>query len=81
MAVFNATVKTYTITWKNYNGNTLEIDLNVPYGSMPTYDGSTPTKYTEVYLRHDFVGWDPSISMVIGDRVYVAKFVTYYNYD
>ena len=33
-ATFSSEEITYTITWKNYNGTILEVDNNVPYGSM-----------------------------------------------
>lgn len=34
----------YTITWKNYDGRVLEIDTDVASGTIPTYDGTTPTR-------------------------------------
>ena len=34
----------YTVTWKNWNGDVLETDRNVQEGTMPSYDGMTPTR-------------------------------------
>ena len=42
-ATFTETVNKYTVTWKDGDGNTLETDENVEYGTMPTYDSTTPT--------------------------------------
>ena len=77
--------KTYKVTWKNHDGTVLEVDENVLEGIMPTYDGDEPTKD-----GHIFVGWNPEVKKVIGDIIYVAKFVpvgtktykvTWKNYD
>ena len=64
----------YTVTWKNYDGATLEVDNNVPYGDMPTYDGATPTRQDEGVYTYDFAGWDNPISPVTSDVVYTAVF-------
>ncbi len=87
-AVFSSSKKSYTITWMNDDAvlktETLE------YGSMPSYDGETPTridpngKYT-----YTFSGWSPEIKSLIGDITYSAQFksnvnqytVTWKNYD
>ncbi|NMA05073.1 MAG: leucine-rich repeat domain-containing protein [Acholeplasmataceae bacterium] len=63
-------IKTYKVTWKNYDDTVLEVDENVPLGTMPSFDGDEPTKdgYT-------FMGWEPEIKKVTGDVTYVAKFV------
>lgn len=34
----------FTVTWKNWDGATLETDENVTYGTKPSYDGDEPTK-------------------------------------
>ena len=62
---------TYTVTWKNYNGEVLKVDENVAHGEMPFYTGATPTKpggYT-------FIGWTPEPSAVIKDIEYTAVFL------
>ena len=43
-ATYTQTVNTYTVTWVNADGKVLETDEAVPYGTMPQYNGSTPTK-------------------------------------
>ena len=37
-------LKSGTVIWENYDGSILEIDENVAYGAIPTYDGEMPVK-------------------------------------
>lgn len=51
-------IPTYTITWKNYDGTTLETDEKVKVGTTPSFDGDTPAREkTEQYI-YFFSGWD-----------------------
>ena len=73
-ALFDEAVNKYTVTWEN--GDTvLETDEDVPYGTIPTYDGETPTKASDdenhAYI---FSGWSPEISAATGDVTYTAQF-------
>ena len=68
-AAYSRTTRTYTVTWKNADGTTLETDTNVPYGTTPTYNGSTPTQDGVEYS-----GWDPAISAVTGNITYTAAY-------
>ena len=63
-----------TVTWKNYDGTILEIDENVPYGSMPSYDGDTPIKESDNIYNYIFSNWSPSISKAVKSATYVAQF-------
>ena len=65
----------YTVTWKNDNGDVLEVDENVKEGSLPVYDGATPTKKGTADVRYVFDGWQPSLSEVKSDVTYTAKYV------
>lgn len=65
---------TYIIIWQNDNGNILEIDRNVKKGSLPTYNGSTPTKNSDATYSYTFAGWDPQISAVYENTSYTATY-------
>ena len=63
-----------TITWKNYDGSILEVDNNVPYETMPSYDGATPIKESDNLYKYYFAGWTPDIEPVTKDATYTATF-------
>lgn len=69
-------IKKYTITWKNYDGTFLEIDSEVPYGTLPSYDGPTPTRESPdaPYTTYTFIGWSPTVQKVTSDCTYIAQF-------
>ena len=82
-------VKTYTVTWVNWNGTVLETDTDVEYNSDPSYDGEKPTRAADAQYSYKFAGWNPAVSPVTGDVTYKAQFeavtnkytVTWVNWD
>ena len=64
----------YDVTWENEDGTVLETDENVPFGELPSYDGSTPEKKETDDCTYTFEAWSPEISEVTGDITYVATF-------
>ena len=68
-AVYESSINEYTVIWKDEDGSVLETDEDVPYGTVPTYDGAEPTK--EDYV---FTGWDPAVAAVTGKAEYTAQY-------
>ncbi len=65
---------TYTITWKDENGTVLETDYEVAQGTMPTYDGATPTKAETAAATYVFNTWSPEVVAANADAVYTATY-------
>ena len=64
----------YTVTWKDYDGTVLEVDNNLNYGDMPSYDGKTPTRPNEGNNIYTFSGWYPAVTSVTGNAIYTAQY-------
>ena len=78
VAYFSSTTNKYTVTWKNSDGTVLETDANVPYGTVPSYDGAAPTKAgDEESPLYRFLGWDKKIEAIKGDTVFTAVYQNY----
>ena len=75
-AQFTEALRTYTITWKNYDGSTIKTDT-VNYGSHPSYSGATPTKPNDGDTAYTFDFWFPEFNqdtVITGDTTYTARF-------
>lgn len=66
----------YNVSFYHENNTTLLQSKNYSYGSMPIYNGTTPTKRDEnnIGYEYTFLGWQPNIESVSGQTRYVAKF-------
>ncbi|MBQ1787389.1 MAG: hypothetical protein II004_00500 [Erysipelotrichaceae bacterium] len=67
-------VSRYTVTWVDEDGTVLEVDEEVEHGSMPSYDGETPSKKADGSYTYSFEGWTPEVSEVTGDITYQASY-------
>jgi hypothetical protein len=72
-AVFDSTVKQYTIKFVDEDGSALQAG-DFDYGSTPAYTGTTPTKAEDDDYTYTFAGWTPAIVSVTGNTTYTATF-------
>lgn len=79
-ARFNSTVQRYTVKWYNEDGSVLlETDESVPYGTMPTYNGATPTKAETAAETYEHIGWSIDVnSSGTTELTAVIEAVSYY---
>ena len=76
-AQYEEKINCYKVTWEVENA-VVETDLDVPYGTMPSYDGETPTKKGGSNYYFVFEGWYKDVSIVTSDVVYTAVFSRWY---
>ncbi|HHT67131.1 MAG TPA: leucine-rich repeat protein [Erysipelotrichaceae bacterium] len=67
-------INTYTVSWLNEDGTLLEFDDSVPEGSIPSYDGETPTKESTIERTYTFSGWDQELFPIYDDMVFIATY-------
>ena len=72
IAIYDRTVKYYTITWLNYDGDEIT-DETYAYGATPSYD-ITPSRPNDAQYTYTFSGWTPAITKVTGDASYTATY-------
>lgn len=68
------TVNKYTVTFKNYNGETLKTET-LDYDATPVAP-ETPAKPYDDDNHYTFKSWDKEIATVTGDVTYTAEFNT-----
>ena len=76
-AAYSGTIRTYTayfVRSANDGGGTLYTQNNVPYGTTPSYGGSTPTTTQGSATDYPFNGWTPALGPITGNVTYTAIF-------
>ena len=73
IAVYDQNVRSYTITWLDWNGSVLGTDT-LDYGATPSYSGSAPVRTGDAKYSYTFGGWDKPIAAVTGDASYQAQY-------
>lgn len=64
----------FTVTWVDDDGTVLETDRGVKEGSLPHYDGATPSKPADDFYTYPFLGWDKDLAPVTADVTYTATY-------
>ena len=85
-AVYN--INKYTVTFKNYDGSTLQ-EETLEYRALPKYKGEVPTREKTKEYTYTFKGWDKEITEVTNNQEYIATYtetknkynVKFTNYD
>ena len=73
-------VKTYTVTWVNWNNEVLQTEPDVAYNTMPkAYTGKAPTKPSDEDHDYKFTDWDKPLHRVTGNQVYKAQYEASFN--
>ncbi len=66
-------VKTYTVTWVNWDDSEVRTDTEVPYGTELEVP-EDPTRAADAEYTYTFAGWTPKIETVTGDATYKATY-------
>lgn len=83
-ARFNSTVQMYAVRWYNEDGSALLVPEElVPYGTIPKYNGATPTKAETAAATYEHIGWSidvnssgtTELTAVIEAVYYYARFI------
>ena len=73
-------VKTYTVTWVNWNDEVLQTEPDVAYNTMPkAYAGKAPTKPSDEDHDYKFTDWDKPLQRVTSNQVYKAQYEASFN--
>ena len=64
----------FMVSWKNWNGDFIKVDMNVEKGAMPTFGQTDPTRPDDEDNTYTFAGWEPALAPVTADVTYTATF-------
>lgn len=72
-ATYTAIKRSYTITWLNDDGTTID-QTTVEYGVVPTH--TDPSKPATAEFTYTFAGWTPEVVSVTGEATYKATYTS-----
>ena len=70
-AIYN--INKYTVTFKNYDGSTLQ-EETLEYGTIPVYKGEIPTREKTDEYTYTFKNWNKEITEVTDNEIYIAVY-------
>ena len=72
--LLNTSLKTYTITFVNWDGAELLKLAEVQEGTLPVYTAELPTRPEDDEFTYSFIGWTPEIVPASEDATYTAAY-------
>ncbi len=72
-AQFTSESRKYTIRFVDEDGTLLQ-ESEVPYGTVPAFEGKTPEKAATAQYTYSFAGWDTTPTAVTGAKTYKATY-------
>ena len=76
-ATYTSSPREYKVHWLNYDNSEISYS-NVPYGTVPVYEGAEPTRNPETIgntdYEYEFAGWDRPLTAVTGEASYKATY-------
>lgn len=71
-AVYDSTIRSYTVVFNNYDGTEIESGT-YEYGKIPACS-LIPTRAATAEWTYSHKGWDPAVDVVTGSATYTATF-------
>lgn len=65
---------TFSVSWKNYNGDFIKFDPQVARGETPSFGQADPTRPEDEDNTYTFAGWNPAPGPISQDMVYTATY-------
>ena len=66
-------INKYTVTFKNYDGSTLQ-EETLEYRALPKYKGEAPTREKTKEYTYTFKSWNKEITEVTDNEIYIATY-------